>query len=92
MYAAKGLHDQRHHLVALIVACVVVVAPVKGDVALACRHSCLHYPLLLWSKGGGGGRSRRARPRAAAGCRGRGSQASSHLICGKATHGTGDQS
>ena len=35
-YAAKGLYDQRHHLVALIVTRVVVVAPVEGDVALAC--------------------------------------------------------
>jgi hypothetical protein len=35
-YAAKGLYDQRHPLVALIVTRVVVVAPVEGDVALAC--------------------------------------------------------
>jgi hypothetical protein len=34
--AAKGLYDQRHYLVALIVTRVVVVAPVEGDVALAC--------------------------------------------------------
>ena len=35
-YAAKGLYNQRHHLVALFVPRVVVVAPVEGDVALAC--------------------------------------------------------
>jgi hypothetical protein len=29
-YAAKGLYDQRHHLVAHIVTRVVVVAPVEG--------------------------------------------------------------
>ena len=37
LYAAKGLYNQRHHLViALFVPRVVVVAPVEGDVALAC--------------------------------------------------------
>ena len=35
-YAAKRLYYQRHHLVALIETRVVVVAPVEGDVALAC--------------------------------------------------------
>ena len=36
-YAAKGLYNQRHHfMVALFVPRVVVVAPVEGDVALAC--------------------------------------------------------
>ena len=35
-YAAKCLYYQRHHLVALIETRVVVVAPVEGDVALAC--------------------------------------------------------
>ena len=35
-YAAKGLYNQRHHLVALFVPRVAVVAPVEGDVALAC--------------------------------------------------------
>ena len=35
-YAAKGLYDQRHYLVALFVPRVVVVAPVEGDVTLAC--------------------------------------------------------
>ena len=35
-YAAKGLYNQRHHLVALFVPRVVVVAPVEGDVTLAC--------------------------------------------------------
>ena len=35
-YAAKGLYNQRHHLVAHFVPRVVVVAPVEGDVTLAC--------------------------------------------------------
>ena len=43
-YAAKGLYNQRHHLVALFVPRVVVVAPVEGDVTLAWA--------VLWSKGG----------------------------------------
>ena len=33
---AKGLYNQRHHLVAIFVPRVVVVAPVELDVALAC--------------------------------------------------------
>jgi len=38
-YAAKGLYDQRHHLVALIVTRVVVVAPVEGVLEITvCQH------------------------------------------------------
>ena len=36
IYAAEGLYNQRHYLVALFVPRVVVVAPVEGDVTLAC--------------------------------------------------------